>query len=370
MKWLRWYTGCTTDPKFQVIAKHSGQSVAAVIALWAMLLERACSASERGAIDGFDSESADVLLGLADGASKEILHTMQSRGLIEQGRIAKWEVRQPRREREDNSTERVRQHRERQKPVQRATLEDVTPCNATEHQGTPRLEESRRIQNPPPPPPQGMEISARFKRERKTNTGPTPLPDAFAEFWAAYPRKVGRHAAEKAWVALTKANALPDINTLLAAIENQAVALDWTRDSGRFCPYPATWLNNRRWDDVISAPNVSSTWHKYRPWASDFLERRAQLLPTTPAATQALIDAGAKALADHIGPDGFTEDFAREVVSWILAKPERANHVASLANITDRAEHWGLVITWASNGARGMAVGDDPHKDLGGRHDL
>ena len=26
----------------------------------------------------------------------------------------------------------------------------------------------------------------------------------------------------------------------------------WKKDSGRFVPYPATWLNNRRWEDELS----------------------------------------------------------------------------------------------------------------------
>ena len=41
MNWFRWYTGTATDPKFLVVARLSGQNVASVVAVWAMLLERA-----------------------------------------------------------------------------------------------------------------------------------------------------------------------------------------------------------------------------------------------------------------------------------------------------------------------------------------
>ena len=47
MNWFRWYTGTATDPKFLVVARLAGQNVAAVVAVWAMLLERASDAGER-----------------------------------------------------------------------------------------------------------------------------------------------------------------------------------------------------------------------------------------------------------------------------------------------------------------------------------
>ena len=80
MTWFRWYTGTATDPKFMVVARLSGQNVAAVVAVWAMLLERAadvtqcdatvtqCDAGKRGFVTGFDCEVADAVLGLEDGA--------------------------------------------------------------------------------------------------------------------------------------------------------------------------------------------------------------------------------------------------------------------------------------------------------------
>ena len=41
MEWFRWFEGSTTDPKFAVVARRSGQPVAFVIAVWAQILERA-----------------------------------------------------------------------------------------------------------------------------------------------------------------------------------------------------------------------------------------------------------------------------------------------------------------------------------------
>jgi hypothetical protein len=148
MDWFRWHHGSVTDPKFQVVAKRSGASVAEVLGVWACLLE-AASANEdqRGSVGNVDFEAIDCLLGLSDGRAFAIFQAMAARNLvsIDSGQLAAWERRQPKREREDNSTERSRAFRERQRAAQQynATETDATPCNASATSETPRLEESR-----------------------------------------------------------------------------------------------------------------------------------------------------------------------------------------------------------------------------------
>lgn len=214
--------------------------------------------------------------------------------------------------------------------------------------------------NTPLTPRRGEERSETPKRERKGKTS-LPFADAFADFWAAYPRKVAKPNAEKAWAKLVKENALPDMDTLLAAVANQAEANDWARDNGRFCPHPATWLNARRWEDSagVSKPQGTS-WHKYRSWASGYIAKRAAMLSDTPQPTSELIDAGAQILAEWIAPDGFSETEAAKIITWILSRPERARHVPSLFNLADEVPRWGFVISWASNGSKGIDVGDSP----------
>lgn len=75
--------------------------------------------------------------------------------------------------------------------------------------------------------------------------------EKFQAFWAAYPRKSGRQSAAGAWEKLC-----PD-ETLFSEIMDglsRAVGCDqWTRDKGRYIPYPSTWLNQRRWEDEYPA---------------------------------------------------------------------------------------------------------------------
>jgi len=69
----------------------------------------------------------------------------------------------------------------------------------------------------------------------------------FAEFWAVYPKKAGKVAAEAAWLKLNPSKALE--RNILAAIETAKKSRQWQRDGGQYIPHPATWLNQRRWED-------------------------------------------------------------------------------------------------------------------------
>jgi hypothetical protein len=71
-------------------------------------------------------------------------------------------------------------------------------------------------------------------------------PGEFERFWAAYPNKVGKRAAQKAF---QNAKNRPSIDVILAALERACKSEKWRKDGGEFIPNPATWLNQGRWDD-------------------------------------------------------------------------------------------------------------------------
>ncbi len=89
----------------------------------------------------------------------------------------------------------------------------------------------------------------------------------FDTFWKAYPKKVAKGDARKAW---SQTEAIrPDFATLLAAIEAQAKSDQWRKNDGQFIPYPATWLRQERWDDElkVTLPGVvdGKEWHETWP---------------------------------------------------------------------------------------------------------
>jgi hypothetical protein len=102
--------------------------------------------------------------------------------------------------------------------------------------------------------PTGRDADVRADRTGQNRTGQKKkkesslrsLGDSASDFdrwWAAYPRKVGKGAAVRAYASAVR-KAPPD--TLLSALT--AYRFD-SRE--QFIPHPATWLNGERWLDEI-----------------------------------------------------------------------------------------------------------------------
>lgn len=84
--------------------------------------------------------------------------------------------------------------------------------------------------------------------------------EAFNEFWSAYPKKVGKKEAQKAFAKVPKA----DWPKLVPAVEAQIKSKQWQKDNGQFIPHPATWLNQGRWEDSVE-PDKSAYARMYEP---------------------------------------------------------------------------------------------------------
>ena len=93
--------------------------------------------------------------------------------------------------------------------------------------------------------------------EKETEKEPENKPEAeskpegqaksredFARFWLAYPKRVNREDAFRAYMA---ADASPQ--ELLAAVQRQRAGPQWREQGGRFVPQPANWLRRRGWLD-------------------------------------------------------------------------------------------------------------------------
>jgi hypothetical protein len=92
-------------------------------------------------------------------------------------------------------------------------------------------------------------------------------PDGFEAFWRAYPRRVGKGHALKAYTRALREGASPD--AILAAVSAQRFPMD-----PQFIKHPATWLNAKCWLDEISET------------ADERLLRKVGLLPSGNAIEQ------------------------------------------------------------------------------------
>lgn len=72
--------------------------------------------------------------------------------------------------------------------------------------------------------------------------------EGFDEFWKAYPRKIGKPAAQRAWRTL-KPNKEAQ-GKILQGIERWIQTEQWKKANGQFIPHPSTFLNQRRWEDT------------------------------------------------------------------------------------------------------------------------
>ena len=80
------------------------------------------------------------------------------------------------------------------------------------------------------------------------------LPVEFLAFYTAYPKKKNRPAAIRAW---KKQNIkLEEVPAIMACIEANRNTDEWTKEKRQFCPYPASFLNGRFWED--ESPGVGN----------------------------------------------------------------------------------------------------------------
>lgn len=108
-----------------------------------------------------------------------------------------------------------------------------------------------------------VEIEKEIEIENDSSISPiTP----FDEFWAAYPKKVGKGDARKAFQKVK----VP-LETILKAVEAQKASAQWTKEDGRFIPNPSTWLNQERWCDEL--PNQAG----YTASAGEWIPGEAEL---------------------------------------------------------------------------------------------
>lgn len=95
----------------------------------------------------------------------------------------------------------------------------------------------------------GNEIQSRDNRKKELKE----KSDEFDVFYIAYPRKVSKANAKKAW----EKNKCK-LSEILPALENHKK----TWKDPQFIPHPATWLNQRRWEDETIVKQESNVYAK------------------------------------------------------------------------------------------------------------
>lgn len=79
---------------------------------------------------------------------------------------------------------------------------------------------------------------------------PDDVYDAdFLEFWAVYPKKVGKGDAYRKWKATVKSEKTKE--QVIHSVETHKRSDRWLEEGGKYIPNPATFLHQRRFDDDV-----------------------------------------------------------------------------------------------------------------------
>jgi hypothetical protein len=82
--------------------------------------------------------------------------------------------------------------------------------------------------------------------------------DLFEAFWHAYPKKKSRGDAEQAFRALNPDDQL--VEMMISTIGQARTSEDWTKERGKYIPYPAKWLRAKGWlDSEVEVDPVLAT---------------------------------------------------------------------------------------------------------------
>ena len=158
-------------------------------------------------------------------------------------------------------------NRDRGFPVGRDHASTGDPSITSAPQTTPRWLEDHQGSDP------GTTGQVIERSPRSTNEAPGKRPGkrpaaqgeaSFQRFWEAYPRRDNKAAAEKAWDRLRPDTGL--LGTILAALTWQKAIPQWQTQN--YIPMPATYLNNRRWEDEppsTATPSPTWRWCEHSP---------------------------------------------------------------------------------------------------------
>lgn len=94
-----------------------------------------------------------------------------------------------------------------------------------------------------------VEVQPNKNRKEEEKNRKEYMHKIFEKFWSEYPKKVGKPKAEAIFEKLNVEDAL--LEKMLNSIKIAKNTEQWKIEKGKFIPYPATWLNQKRWEDEI-----------------------------------------------------------------------------------------------------------------------
>lgn len=106
----------------------------------------------------------------------------------------------------------------------------------------------------------------RRETEGEKREGDAASLSAFDSFWQAYPKKVGKPSATRAWKKVKKG----EIEQIMQGLGRWKLSDQW--QDAQYIPHPSTFLNDRRWQDE---PAKAGKDHSKLAWSPSLEEEES-----------------------------------------------------------------------------------------------
>lgn len=230
-QWFRMYAEFAVDPKVQMLSEIDQRRFVMLLCL------RCCN----GNVTLHETEVAFQLRISEDEWAKTKAVLLGKKLIHNNNTPTSWDKRQYA---SDSSTARVNKHRDNVKRFGNVTKEK---CNGDVTAPETETETEKR------------------REELPAKAGLSSM-DLFEEFYNAYPKKKSRGQAEKTWRKINPDRLLVD--TMLASIEIAKKTEDWTKEKGKYIPYPSSWLTSKGWQDDMQEQETGQRWCDGPGWAN------------------------------------------------------------------------------------------------------
>jgi len=147
----------------------------------------------------------------------------------------------------------VHHRRNPDNPQQMLSNRYVIHSTPPAHDHTPPVGDDTPLPLVTTPPPAGDEVTIAIEPKPKNET-------PFNLFWEQYPRKTSRKKAESAWRNNVRKK---DIESVMAALEQQKRKWRTDQTEEEFIPFASTWLNQERWKDFEEQPEPTTPVRSY-----------------------------------------------------------------------------------------------------------
>ncbi len=180
-------------------------------------------------------------------------------------------------------------------------------------------------------------------------------PAKFEQFWKAYPRKVSKINALKAWA---KQGCEADMYMAQAAIDDveKRTRLKWWSTDSSKIPHPATWINSKRWEDegwegetesgkkAVRPPPRGAEWQPDEQPPMDWEERvLGRLWLSYVVEAKGVPDAAAAIAIKRDLLEKFVPDYREEIEAGEITKADMAETMARLF-VGRLDKHYGLAL--------------------------